>query len=93
MLNRRVQIDAWYSSKAIEVIRECEALPEEVSDRVAALEKEEKLNPSTEQRKKAIPLKTLEKDAKRMAADGSVMEIDMEVGQEIEELPIRKKAL
>ncbi|MEI6795293.1 MAG: hypothetical protein WCK39_00360 [Methanomassiliicoccales archaeon] len=91
MLKRRVQIDAWYSSKAIEVIRECESLPEEVSERVSALEKEEKLNPGTEQRRKAIPLKTLEKDAKRMVADGGVLEIDMEAGREVELLPLQKK--
>lgn len=76
---RRVQIDAYFTKHFLEMAYQAEAdLPSDILEKALEFEKAEKLNPPQEKRAKAINIKELEKENKRLTSEVSAKGISID---------------
>lgn len=66
---RKIQIDSYMNTNFLELVRDCERLPEDMLQEAVHVEKSDKLNPPMEKRSKVISLQDSEKQLKRLKAN------------------------
>lgn len=89
---RRIQIDNYFSNEFIRLLQGCNALPDEILEKVVDYEKAEKMNPPMEKRNKLIPLQKLEHEVKEISKEAEAREIDVTAvtRAKIETIPLDK---
>ncbi len=88
---RRIQIDSYFCGEFINILNNCECLPEEILEKTRDFERSDKMNPPLEKRAKLISPDQLTKDVHRIKSEADGQEIDIVVpGAVMEKLPLYK---
>jgi hypothetical protein len=89
---RRMQIDNYFTTEFIQLLRRCDYLPPEILKKVEDYEKAEKMNPPMEKRRKIIPMNELEHEVKVLSKEAEAREIDVKAvtREKIETIPLDK---
>lgn len=86
---RRIQIDNFFSQEFINLLANCNNLPEDILKKAIEFEKSDKLNPPTQKRAKLIPNKDLKKETMKIKQLADIEEIDTKVDpKKIEQIPL-----
>lgn len=88
---RRIQIDSYFCGEFINILNNCDCLPNEILEKTRDFERSDKMNPPLEKRAKLISPDQLKKDVHRIRSDADGQEIDVVVtGGVMETLPLYK---
>ena len=88
---RRIQIDSYFCGEFINILNNCECLPEEILEKTRDFEKSDTMNPPLEKHAKLISPDQLTKDVHRIKSAADGQEIDVVVpGAVMEKLPLYK---
>jgi hypothetical protein len=88
---RRIQIDSYFCGEFINILNNCECLPEEILEKTIEFEKSDKMNPPLEKRAKVISPAQLKKDVRHIRQEADAQEIDLDAsGGVMEKLPLYK---
>lgn len=86
---RRIQIDSYFCGEFINILNNCECLPDEILEKTVEFEKSDKMNPPLEKRAKIISPVQLRKDVRRIRQEADAQDIDTGVsGAVMEKLPL-----
>lgn len=92
---RRIQIDAYFTKHFLEMAYQAEAdLPSDILEKALEFEKAEKLNPPQEKRAKAINVKELEKETKKLNSEVNAKGISLDtdkLSSNIDDVDLYKK--
>jgi hypothetical protein len=90
---RRIQVDNYFANEFIQILTQCNNLPEDVLSKSVEFEKSEKLNPPIEKRAKNIPIEDIKKDVRRIKQEATAKDIVINKDlKKIEEIPLYKGA-
>jgi len=88
---RRIQIDSYFCGEFINILNNCDCLPDEILEKTRDFERSDKMNPPLEKRAKLISPDQLKKDVHRIRSDADGQEIDVVgTGAVMETLPLYK---
>ena len=88
---RRIQIDSYFCGEFINILNNCDCLPDEILEKTRDFERSDKMNPPLEKRAKVISPDQLKKDVHRIRSDADGQEIDVvATGAVMETLPLYK---
>ena len=88
---RRIQIDSYFCDEFINILNNCDCLPDEILEKTRDFERSDTMNPPLENRAKLISPDTLKKDVHRIRSEADGQEIDVVVpGAVMEKLPLYK---
>ena len=88
---RRIQIDSYFCGEFINILNNCNCLPDEILEKTKEFEKSDKMNPPLEKRAKLISPDQLKKDVYRITSEADGQEIDVgATGAVMETLPLYK---
>lgn len=88
---RRIQIDSYFCGEFINILNNCESLPDDILEKTQDFEKSDKMNPPLEKRAKLISPTQLKKDVRRIKQEAEAQDIDVIVsGSVMEALPLYK---
>jgi uncharacterized coiled-coil protein SlyX len=77
LTKRRIQVDSFFCSEGFKALRECDCLPEDMSDKMVEYEKSTILNAPVEQRRKLISEKNLQKAEEELRKDSEFLDLDI----------------
>jgi len=88
---RRIQIDSYFCGEFINILNNCNCLPDEILEKTRDFERSDKMNPPLEKRAKLISPDQLKKDVHRITSEADGQEIDIgATGAVMETLPLYK---
>jgi hypothetical protein len=88
---RRIQIDSYFCGEFINILNNCNCLPDEILEKTKDFERSDKMNPPLEKRAKLISPDQLKKDVHRIKSEADGQEIDVgATGAVMETLPLYK---
>jgi len=88
---RRIQIDSYFCGEFINILNNCNCLPDEILEKTKDFERSDKMNPPLEKRAKLISPDQLKKDVYRIRSEADGQEIDVgATGTVMETLPLYK---
>jgi hypothetical protein len=88
---RRIQIDSYFCGEFINILNNCNCLPDEILEKTKDFERSDKMNPPLEKRAKLISPDQLKKDVYRIKSEADGQEIDIgATGAVMETLPLYK---
>lgn len=93
LTKRRIQVDSFFCDEAFKALKECECLPQDLSERTQVYEKESKLNPPMERRVKLISDKELTRAVESVSKEAVFFGLDTTeaVAKSVRELPLLKE--
>jgi len=88
---RRIQIDSYFCGEFINILNNCNCLPDEILEKTRDFERSDKMNPPLEKRAKLISPDQLKKDVHRITSEADGQEIDVgATGGVMETIPLYK---
>jgi hypothetical protein len=88
---RRIQIDSYFCGEFINILNNCNCLPDEILEKTKDFERSDKMNPPLEKRAKLISPDQLKKDVYRIKSEADGQEIVIgSTGAVMETLPLYK---
>lgn len=86
---RKIQIDSYLNSHFLNLLEQCDQLPESFLTEAQAYEKSDKLNPPMEKRVKTISLKETQKSVKKLQASAQAENIPVGIAlTPIDQIPV-----
>ena len=88
---RKIQIDTWLNTHFIEILNNCETLPNEILEEVKLSSLSQKLNAPTDRKHKELTDKDIKKDNEKIKRLANKEKINLEGIEVIEEIDLNKK--
>lgn len=93
LTKRRIQVDAFFCEESFRALKECDCLPEDMTERMEEYERSTKVNPPVEHKAKLITEKTLQKAVDGVKKESYFLGIETSetVSGSIEAIPLLKE--